>query len=78
MDPARKIPENFLDGFRDRDCASMDCQTCGYCELIATQAVSIAPEYRAEQSSVKGWPASAAGNRFPLSGSRCYFRSFFM
>ena len=23
---ARQIPENFLDGFRDRDCASMDCQ----------------------------------------------------
>jgi hypothetical protein len=45
---ARKIPENFLDGFRNRDCASMDCQTCGYCERIAEQAVSIQPEYRSE------------------------------
>jgi hypothetical protein len=45
---ARQIPENFLDGFRDRDCASMDCQACGYCERIAAQAVSIAPEYRTE------------------------------
>ena len=43
---ARHIPENFLDGFRDRDCASMDCKTCGYCERIAEQAVSIEPEYR--------------------------------
>ena len=45
---ARKIPENFLDGFRNRDCASMDCQTCGYCERIAAQAVSILPGYRTE------------------------------
>lgn len=45
---ARKIPENFLDGFRDRDCASLDCRACGYCKRIATPAVSIAPEYRAE------------------------------
>jgi hypothetical protein len=45
---ARKIPENFLDGFRNRDCASLDCQTCGYCEQIAAQAVSISPGYRTE------------------------------
>jgi hypothetical protein len=45
---ARRIPENFLDGFRDRDCASTDCRTCGYCERIAAQAVSISPEYRRE------------------------------
>lgn len=43
----RKIPVDFLEGFRNRDCASMDCQTCGYCERIAEQAVSVAPEYRA-------------------------------
>ena len=43
---ARQIPENFLDGFRHRDCASMDCGACGYCERIAEKAVSIAPEYR--------------------------------
>ena len=45
---ARKIPENFLDGFRNRDCASLDCQTCGYCGQIAAQAVSISPGYRTE------------------------------
>lgn len=45
---ARRIPENFLDGFRERDCTSLDCQVCGYCERIAAQAVSIAPEYRTE------------------------------
>jgi len=44
----RQIPANFLDGFRDRDCASMDCQACGYCERIAAQAVSIPPAYRAD------------------------------
>jgi hypothetical protein len=45
---ARKIPRNFLDGFRNRDCASLDCRTCGYCEQIAAQAVSISSGYRAE------------------------------
>jgi hypothetical protein len=45
---ARKIPGNFLDGFRNRDCASLDCQACGYCAGIAAQAVSITPEYRTE------------------------------
>jgi collagenase-like PrtC family protease len=44
---ARKIPADFLDSFRERDCASLDCQTCGYCERIAAQAVTIAPGYRA-------------------------------
>ncbi|MFO8026998.1 MAG: U32 family peptidase, partial [Opitutales bacterium] len=42
---ARKIPDDFLDGFRKRDCVSMDCRTCGYCERIATEAVSIKPDY---------------------------------
>jgi len=45
---SRQIPDNFLEGFRDRDCESMDCQSCGYCERIADQAVSISPEYRTE------------------------------
>lgn len=45
---AQQIPADFLDGFRDRDCASLDCRTCGYCERVAAQAVSIAPEYRRE------------------------------
>jgi collagenase-like PrtC family protease len=44
----RKIPKNFLEGFRNRDCSSLDCGTCGYCDGIAEQAVSIAPAYRAE------------------------------
>ncbi len=44
----QKIPKDFLDGFRNRDCASLDCQACGFCSRIAEQAVSVAPEYRAE------------------------------
>jgi len=44
---SRQIPETFLDGFRDRDCATLDCRVCGYCERIAGQAVSISPEFRA-------------------------------
>lgn len=45
---SRKIPQNFLEGFRTRDCASLDCGRCGYCETIAEQAVSISPAYRAD------------------------------
>lgn len=45
---ASQIPENFLDTFRERDCACLDCATCGYCERIAAQAVSVAPAYRSE------------------------------
>jgi len=45
---ASQIPDTLLDGFRARDCASLDCGTCGYCEGIAAQAVSISPGYRAE------------------------------
>ena len=45
---SRRIPADFLDGFRNRDCAATDCRTCGYCERIAAQAVSISPGYRGE------------------------------
>ncbi len=45
---ASRIPDTFLDGFRARDCASLDCRACGYCEGIAAQAVSISSGYRDE------------------------------
>jgi collagenase-like PrtC family protease len=44
----RQIPKDFLDGFRNRDCASTDCQACGYCERIAAKAVTVSPAYRTE------------------------------
>jgi hypothetical protein len=44
----RQIPANFLDGFRERDCASTNCQTCGYCDRIAAKAVSVSLSYRTE------------------------------
>jgi collagenase-like PrtC family protease len=45
---SRQIPDHFLDGFRDRDCATLECKACGYCERIAAKAVAIAPQYRTE------------------------------
>jgi collagenase-like PrtC family protease len=42
------IPANFLEGFRGRDCAMLDCRECRYCERIAEKAVYIHPGYREE------------------------------
>lgn len=43
---SQKIPADFLEGFRNRDCSALACKECGYCERIAAQAVSVAPDYR--------------------------------
>jgi hypothetical protein len=40
-----QIPRNFLDGFQNRDCASRNCKSCGYCEAISRKAVRIDPEF---------------------------------
>ena len=45
---ASRIPDDFLDGFRERDCSSLDCGICGYCEEIADSAVVIDPDSRRE------------------------------
>ena len=39
------IPEGFIDGFRTRDCAQLDCRQCGYCDKIAAKAVQIDPAF---------------------------------
>lgn len=36
----------FLDYFKKIDCFHMDCDRCGYCERIASQAISIDEEWR--------------------------------
>jgi collagenase-like PrtC family protease len=36
-----QIPDDFLDGFKNRDCISLDCRECGYCENIAVRAVRV-------------------------------------
>jgi collagenase-like PrtC family protease len=45
---SRQIPADFLDGFRARDCASLACKDCGYCERIAARAVTVSAAFRAE------------------------------
>jgi collagenase-like PrtC family protease len=45
---SRQIPADFLDGFRDRDCASLACKDCGYCERIAARAVTVSAAFRSE------------------------------
>lgn len=41
----------FLDYFKKIDCFHMDCDRCGYCERIASQAISIDEEWRQEMIS---------------------------
>jgi collagenase-like PrtC family protease len=45
---ASRIPDDFLDGFRTRDCSQLDCAECKYCEQIAERGVVIDPAFRAE------------------------------
>ncbi len=46
-----KIPKDFLEWFKERDCSSQGCSNCGYCAKIAEKAVSISPEFRSESLS---------------------------
>ena len=41
-----QIPADFIEGFRQRHCASSDCQRCGYCERISRRVVRINDEFR--------------------------------
>jgi collagenase-like PrtC family protease len=41
----------FLDYFKKIDCFHMDCDRCGYCERVASQAISIDEEWRQEMIS---------------------------
>lgn len=58
------IPDNFLDGFRARDCAQLDCRQCGYCDRIADSAVRVEPMFREQYldkyKQVEGMIASGA------------------
>jgi len=42
----QRIPKNFLETFKHRDCRASDCRTCGHCQTIADQAVTIVDEPR--------------------------------
>lgn len=43
---SERIPPDFIDHFRKRDCQRLDCRSCGYCERIAAEAVRVDPEFR--------------------------------
>jgi ferredoxin len=38
----------FLDYFKKVDCIHTDCKRCGYCERVASQAISIDEAWRKE------------------------------
>jgi len=43
-----RMPADFLEGFKKRDCSLLDCKQCGYCEAIAAEAVKVDPVFRQE------------------------------
>jgi collagenase-like PrtC family protease len=43
--------DGFLDGFRRVDCLATDCVLCGYCDRVASHAISIDEEWRREMIS---------------------------
>lgn len=43
-----KIPDQFLEWFRNKDCSNLDCKTCGFCERVARQTVEIDPAFQAD------------------------------
>jgi len=36
-----KIPSNFLSFFKTKDCASSNCNECGFCDMIAKKALTV-------------------------------------
>ena len=43
-----KIPSNFLSFFKTKDCATSDCEECGFCGMIAKRALTFDGEPLAE------------------------------
>jgi collagenase-like PrtC family protease len=40
-----RIPDNFIDFFKDKECPDLECRSCGYCARIAEKAVTIDPDF---------------------------------
>ena len=45
---SNRIPDDFLDQIVRRDCVSVLCEDCGYCQSVADKAVEIDPDFRSE------------------------------
>ncbi len=46
---ARKIPADFASQFEHRRCSCLSCEECGYCQEVATDAVTVNPAFREGQ-----------------------------
>lgn len=66
---AASIPPDFVSSFRQRRCAQLDCRSCGYCEAIGEQAVTVQPAFR-EESLQRRAEVSQALNSGSLWGVR--------
>jgi collagenase-like PrtC family protease len=50
-----KALDGFIEGLRLRDCASGQCERCGYCRTWAEKTVSVNEDYRAEVLEMARW-----------------------
>lgn len=46
----KRIPNDFLQGFVERDCSLLSCDRCGYCHRIADAAVTVRDPDRVDQA----------------------------
>lgn len=37
----KKFPDNFLNGYRNKDCVKTDCNNCGYCKRVCEQVIRV-------------------------------------
>jgi collagenase-like PrtC family protease len=58
------IPDDFVNGFEQRRCAQLSCESCGYCTHIAAQCVTLDAAWRQEQlNSLRQAKAQLADGR---------------
>ena len=49
----QRFPQDFLEGFRQRNCATISCERCGYCRRVADATVTVTDQGRIDAARRK-------------------------
>jgi collagenase-like PrtC family protease len=49
----QRFPKDFLEGFRRRDCSTLSCDRCGYCQQVADATVTVTDKSRVDAALKK-------------------------